>query len=147
MTTKSVSIRLALDGKAEVKAGLKEVGEAGQKAGEDTAKRLEAVAEIPKDGGADARTGEHERGQHVDAQQRRHEPVTNPPVGLPRGYDDQREPGDQRDRGGRAGDGIGLLIVRHWAPLWRTRPANNAKRPTRDQIATASAIPPKTSVK
>ncbi len=39
--TKSVAIRLALDGRAEVKAGLKDIGDTGKQTGQDVAKGMD----------------------------------------------------------------------------------------------------------
>src|SRR3954447_3372952 len=120
---------------------------ASLRAGVDTRSSLEAIGEIPEHGRADARAREHEGREDVEAQDRRHHAVTHAPVGLPRRNRDEHEPGDQRYRGGRADDEIGLLVVAHRATLWRTRPANSASTPTSDQTARPSAAPPRTSVR
>src|SRR4051812_3052289 len=89
---------------------------ASERAGEVTSDRLEPVREVPEETGPDARAGQDERGQHVEAEHGGHEPVAHAPVGLPGGHDDKGQPGDQRDRGGHSGDQVGLLVVGHGSP-------------------------------
>src|SRR4051794_2094659 len=91
---------------------------ASLRAGVDTAESLEPVAEVPEEARAHAGAGEHERAQHVDAEEGGDHLVAQAPVGLPRGDGHERQPGDERDRRGDARDHIGLLVVGHaGAPL------------------------------